>query len=212
MPELSTLIAFTGAAFLLGITPGPDIIYVIIRGAVQGGRAGVVAAAGLTTGLIGHTALCVIGVSAVIAASAVAFTVIKVAGAAYLVFLGVGMMKAGWRGAAMDMGGGNNGIKALSAIYRQTILMNLLNPKVGLFFLAFLPQFVDPQAGPAPPQLLVLGVIFMAVSFVVMGAAGLAGGQVRRWLERRQRAGQWLNISAGGVLIALGVHLAFASR
>ena len=204
MPDTANLLAFIAASALLGITPGPDIIYVVMRGPAQGRRAGLAAAAGLCTGIVGHIALCAAGLSAIIAGSATAFTVIKIAGAAYLVWLGIALWRS--RG-GIDLSG-NATVQPIAGIYRQSIVMNLLNPKVALFFLAFLPQFVTPDGAPVALQLAVLGLIFMAVSFVVMGAAGLAGGQVRRLLARNDRAGRWLERGAGTVLIALGLRLA----
>ena len=208
MPDTTQLIAFVAASAILGVTPGPDIIYVITRGAAQGPRAGIAAAAGLSTGIVAHTALCVVGLSAVLAASATAFTVIKLAGAAYLVYLGVRM----WLSReSLDLSADGGGAP-VGAIYRQSIVMNVLNPKVAIFFLAFLPQFVDPSAGPVAPQFALLGTIFMVVSFVVMGLAGLGGGQLRRVLAQSERAARTIRFAAGGVLVALGVRLAFEGR
>lgn len=204
MPETASLLAFIAASALLGITPGPDIIYVAMRGAAQGPRAGLAAAAGLCTGITGHIALCAAGLSAIIAGSAMAFTVIKIAGAAYLIWLGIAM----WRARGGIDPGAEPPARPLTGIYRQSVVMNLLNPKVALFFLAFLPQFVSPDGAPVALQLTVLGLIFMAVSFVVMGAAGLAGGHVRRLLVRRDGAARWLQRGAGTILIALGIRLA----
>ena len=204
MPGPEQLLAFILASALLGITPGPDIIYVLVRGAAQGPKAGIAAAAGLATGIVGHTVFAVVGLTALLAASATAFTMVKLAGAAYLVYLGIRMFSGSDR---IDLSGDGE-TKPLAAIYRQTILMNLLNPKVGLFFLAFLPQFVDPAAGPAAPQFALLGVIFMAVSFVVMAGAGIAGGQLRRWLATSENASRRIQYAAGTVLVALGLRLA----
>jgi threonine/homoserine/homoserine lactone efflux protein len=204
MPALEQLIAFVVASAVLGITPGPDIIYVVVRGAAQGPRAGIAAAAGLCTGIIAHTAFAVIGLTAILAASATAFTVVKLAGAAYLVYLGVRMLVGRDE---LDLSGDGKQ-QPLGAIYRQTILMNILNPKVGLFFLAFLPQFIDPAAGPVAPQFALLGTIFMAVSFIVMAGAGMAGGQLRRWLATSARATRVIQYIAGTILVALGLRLA----
>ena len=208
MPDASQLTAFIAVSALLGITPGPDIIYVATRGAAQGARAGVAAAAGLCTGIVGHTALCAAGLSAVLAGSAVAFTAIKIAGAIYLIWLGIAMWRASGRIDLSERGPR----QPLGAIYRQSVAMNLLNPKVALFFLAFLPQFVSPGGAPVALQLAVLGIIFMAVSFVVMAGAGILGAQLRRLLARRQRAGRWAEIAAGAVLVGLGIRLALESR
>ena len=207
MPDAAQFATFIAVSALLGITPGPDIIYVIARGAAQGARAGVVAAAGLCTGIIAHTALCAAGLSAILAGSEAAFTVFKIAGAAYLVWLGIGMWRA--RGAMNETGCSR--AQPLGAIYRQTVVMNLLNPKVALFFIAVLPQFVSPGGAPVALQLIVLGAIFMGVSFVVMACAGIAGGQLRRLLQGRRYAGRWMERAAGSVLIVLGIRLAFES-
>ncbi len=205
MPEPAQLLVFVIASAILGITPGPDIIYVITRGAAQGPRAGLAAAAGVSTGIIGHTMLCVAGLSALLAASAPAFTAIKLLGAVYLVYLGVRM----WRARERPDLAGDGKRQSMAAIYRQSIVMNLLNPKVALFFLAFLPQFVSADAGPVAIQLGVLGAVFMIVSFAVMSAAGFAGGEIRKRLATSGRAARWLQCTAGGVLVALGIRLAF---
>ena len=205
MPEPAQLAVFVIASAILAVTPGPDIIYVITRGAAQGPRAGVAAAAGLSTGIIGHTLLCVAGISAVLAASAPAFTAVKLLGAVYLVYLGVRM----WRAREHPDLAGDGERRSIAAIYRQSIIMNLLNPKVALFFLAFLPQFVSADAGPVAVQLGVLGAVFMIVSFAVMSAAGFAGGEIRKRLATSNRAARWVQCTAGGILVALGIRLAF---
>lgn len=208
MPDTHQLLAFIAASVVLGLTPGPDILYVVTRGAAQGARAGIAAAAGLATGILGHTALCVVGLSAVLATSTAAFAVIKWAGAAYLIYLGIRL----WRDrGALDLTGGGDR-KPLAAVYRQTIVMNLLNPKVAIFFLAFLPQFVSPDNGAAPPQLAVLGIVFLIVSFVVMASAGIAGGALHQALTRSQRIVSWTRYGAGGVLVALGIRLLFQEQ
>jgi threonine/homoserine/homoserine lactone efflux protein len=208
MPDASSLIAFIAVSAVLGVTPGPDIIYVIMRGASQGGRAGIAAAAGLSTGVVGHTALCVVGLSAVLAASTLAFNVIKIMGAVYLVYLGIRM----WRDRDALNFADNPKRAALGQIYRQSIVMNLLNPKVAIFFLALLPQFVTVEAGAVEFQFAILGAIFLAVSFIVMSLAGLAGGVIRRSLTKNARAALWLRLAAGGVLVGLGVRLALQSQ
>jgi len=208
MPDASQLATFVIVSFILGITPGPDIIYVITRSASQGARAGIAAASGLATGIIGHTALCVAGLSALLATSAVAFTVIKMAGAFYLIYLGIQM----WRDRSSLNLEQNNGRAMLVDIYRQSILMNLLNPKVAIFFLAFLPQFVAADGGSTPLQLAILGVIFMIVSFIVMSLAGLAGGYLRQAVTKDERISHWIKFTAGGVLVALGVRLALQEQ
>ena len=200
--------AFIAVSAVLGVTPGPDILFVITQAVSQGGRAGVAAAAGLATGIIGHTALCVVGLSAVLAASTLAFSVIKYLGAVYLVYLGIRM----WRDRDSLNFANDPKRAALIQIYRQSIVMNLLNPKVAIFFLALLPQFVTVEAGAVELQFAVLGAIFMAVSFIVMSLAGLAGGVLRRTLTGNARIAQWLRLAAGSVLVALGVRLALQTQ
>jgi threonine/homoserine/homoserine lactone efflux protein len=208
MPEAAHLITFALASLALAITPGPDLIYVMVRGAAQGPLAGIVAALGLATGILGHTLLCIIGLSALLMASATAFTVVKWLGAAYLIYIGVQM----WRHAGKLDFGAPPPPKPLIDIYRQTIVMNLLNPKVALFFLAFLPHFVDPAGGPAWMQFGVLGLIFLGIGLCVMGTAGVAGGMLRRWLATTSRRGALLERFAGAVIIALGIGVALQQR
>lgn len=208
MPEFSQIMMFTIATLLLALTPGPDIIYVIIRGAAQGPKAGLAAAAGLAVGVLGHTAFCIIGLTALLAASAVAFTFIKLIGAAYLIYLGVRMWMAG---NALDLSTDSEN-QSLVSIFRQTIIMNLVNPKVALFFLAFLPQFVDPAVGPVQIQFALFGGIFMVASFVIMAGAGLAGGQVRRFLGNSEKSSRLAHKIAGTLLIGLGLRLVFQDQ
>ncbi len=205
MPELAQIVMFTVATLLLALTPGPDIIYVIIRGATQGPKAGLAAAAGLAVGVLGHTAFCAIGLTEVLAASDVAFKIIKLIGSAYLIYLGFRMWMAG---NTLDLSADGED-KPLALVFSETIIMNLVNPKVALFFLAFLPQFVDPTMGPVQIQFALFGGIFMIASFVVMGCAGLAGGQVRCFLGSSEKANSLTHKVAGTLLIGLGLRLVF---
>lgn len=165
--DITVLTAFSIAVFLLALTPGPDIVYVAMRGVSQGKMAGVTAAAGLITGVFFHIFIAVAGVSAILTASPVLFGLLKYAGAGYIFYLGWNIARSG------PLNLENEGGKyRLWQIYRQTIVMNILNPKVALFFLAFLPQFVD-QGGQNPLlQLVILGLIFQLVSFAVMASVG----------------------------------------
>lgn len=207
MPPTSELIVFAVASLLLALAPGPDLLYVITRGAAQGRAAGVIAAAGLCTGVIGHTLLCIVGLSAVIAASPNAFLVLKVAGAAYLGYLAIRMW--GGRGALADTAANVENVR-LGVIFRQSVIMNLINPKVALFFFAFLPQFVDPAAGSNAAQFAILGAIFLVCGFVVMAPAGVAAGYLRWRLVGSPRAGRVIRLVAGAVFFGLGVRLIVA--
>lgn len=204
MPELSHLLTFIFASLALAMTPGPDLIYVILRGGAQGPLAGFTAAAGLATGILGHTVFCMIGISALLATSSLAFTAIKLIGAAYLIYLGITM----WRRAGRLDFTNNHETKPLWSIYRQTIIMNLLNPKVALFFLAFLPQFVSPNAGSPVMQLGFLGFIFFIIGFFVMASAGLASGWILKRLTKSEKNTSILEKIAATLMVGLGVGLA----
>lgn len=201
MPSLDTLIVFTVAAVLMNLSPGPSNLYIMARSVSQGPRAGVVAAAGLFTGSFAHVAAATLGVSAVVLASAEAFTVLKWAGAAYLVWLGIQHFR--------DSGGivvpvGRVPAKSMGKIYRESILVEVLNPKTALFFLALLPQFVDPAAGSVTAQSLILGliVVFTAIPSDVLIA--FASGGVARKLSANPWFARWMDRVSGAVLIGLG--------
>lgn len=155
--------------------------------------------------MIVHTLFCMVGISALLASSALAFNLIKFAGACYLIYLGVMM----WRDdKAFDVSG-QVLAQPIGAIYRQSVIMNVINPKVAIFFLAFLPQFVTPEAGPLYIQFAVLGGLFMAVAFIVMGIAGVAAGQIKSYVMQNDKTQGLVQYFAGGVLVALGIRLGF---
>lgn len=206
---LDQLMLFVAASFVLAFTPGPDIIYVMTRGVAQGRWAALAAAAGFSLGNIVHTGAAILGVSALIASSATAFTVLKLAGAAYLVYLGIKMFRAPAQALTEGTAGSN---KAVWAVFRQSVLANVLNPKVAVFFLAFFPQFV--RAGGAAPavQMAVLGGAFIVVTFISFGTVALCSGVVSGWLRSRPAAGGRLNKIAGSVLMGLGLSLALSEK
>ena len=201
MPEIGLFIV---ASALLTIAPGPDIVYVLTRGVSQGVKAGIAAALGFATGCIFHTALAALGVAALIRSSDWAFDAVRYAGAAYLVWIGVQALRQR-SSFSMDARGG---ARALATIYRQSVVGNVLNPKVTLFFLAFLPQFVDREAGGAGLQMALLGAIFMAQTALIFGAVAVFSGWIGEWLRRRPALGARLNVFAGVTFIALGVRVA----
>ncbi len=203
MPEIGLFIV---AATLLALAPGPDIVYVLARGIAQGARAGIAAALGFAIGCIFHTVLAAIGVAALIRSSPLAFDLVRYAGAAYLVWIGIQALRhrdAFTLEAANDQRG-------LATIFRQSVVGNMLNPKVTLFFLAFLPQFVDAQAGNAGLQMALLGAIFMAITVVVFGAVALFAGWIGARLRAKPAIAERLNVFAGLTFIALGVRVALA--
>ena len=195
--------AFLLASFLLWITPGPDTMYILARSIAGGMRAGILSALGIGTGILVHTACAAFGLSALLATSALAFEVVRSAGAIYLIYLGVQALRR--RPAHLvspevaPMGGGR--------VYRQGMLTNVLNPKVALFFLAFLPQFVDPAAARGPVPFLVLGGLFVVGG--TLWCLGLAACAARATQAIRRDAGvlAWLERLSGCVYIGLGLHL-----
>ena len=194
--------AFLLASFLLWLTPGPDTMYILARSIAQGVRAGVLSALGIGCGILIHTALAAFGLSALLAASARAFQVVKLAGAAYLIYLGVQALRASGHLATPEVVATSPG-----PIFRQGVLTNALNPKVAIFFLAFLPQFVDPAVGLGPIPFLLLGALF--VSGGTLWCLGLAITAARATRAIRQRAGlmTWLERLSGCVYNGLGLNL-----
>ncbi len=196
---------FIAAGLLLNITPGPDLLFIVGRAAAQGVRAGVSAALGVATGCLVHTAAVALGVAALLAASSTAFEVIKLAGAAYLAYLGVRLLLARPAPtlaeapiAACDAG----------AVFWQGFITNALNPKVALFFLALLPQFVAPQAPSKALALALLGVIFALNSLLVIVPVAWVAGRLGARLQRADAARRWLDRALGVLFLGLAVRLA----
>lgn len=208
MPPFETLVAFFGVSILLCISPGPDNIFVLLQSAMHGRRAGLLVVAGLCTGLVVHTSAVALGLAAVFAASQTAFTVLKLVGALYLAWLAWQAFRAPV--GALPEGQAQTG--GAARMYRRGVFMNVTNPKVGIFFLAFLPQFVNPALGAVSVQVFWLGLTFIVATFLVFGAiacfAGVAGGFLRA-SERAQRALNWLT---GCVFLGLAARLALAER
>lgn len=204
---IETLIAFAVASIVLAFAPGPDNIFVLTQSAMNGPRAGVAVTFGLATGLVVHTAAVVLGLAALIQVSPVAFTVLKVVGAGYLLYLAWGALRAG----AEDLSGENAGL-GLMAYYRRGIIMNATNPKVTIFFLAFLPQFVDPALGGTTLQMLTLAFIFFVVTLVVFSSVALVSGKLGAALKRSPGAQRVINRIAGVVFIGLALRLLASER
>ena len=205
MPDLGL---FLVASALLTIAPGPDIVYVLTRGVAQGRLAGYAAALGFATGVIFHTALAAIGVAALIRSSAFAFSLVRYAGAGYLIYLGIRILAD--RGAfrlAKD-----NADIALWTVYKQSVIGNALNPKVTLFFLSFLPQFINVNAGQVELQMVLLGVIFMLQTVLIFGAIAFFSGVIGEKLRSNSAIADRLNIFAGIIFIALGMRIAWPER
>jgi len=200
------LLLFIGSGLLLNVTPGPDTLYVVGRSTTQGLRAGVVAALGIGAGTLVHISAAAFGLSAILAASAGAFTAIKLIGAAYLVYVGLSLAFS----SSTPLDAAPLAPASLGTVFLQGFLTNVLNPKVALFFLAFLPQFVEADAANKALAFLFLGLVFNANGtlwnlFVAWSAARVTAG-----LRQRAAALKWFNRCVGGIFVALGIRLALA--
>ncbi|CAM2182777.1 homoserine/homoserine lactone efflux protein [Paraburkholderia sacchari] len=195
---------FLATSLAITFAPGPDNLQVLARGISQGRAAGLVAALGFAAGVTFHTTLAALGIAAVLRSSPLAFQILKLAGAAYLVWIGVKAVRSQGLAAA-----GDRPRQPLSTIFRQSVLGNVMNPKVTLFFVVFLPQFVDTHGAQSVTlQMLELGLVFMAQTVVVFSLFGLCAGTIGGWLKRRPRAGVWLDRLAGITFIAIGIRVA----
>jgi len=207
--ESPALGLYVVASLALIATPGQDMVYVITRSLAQGRFAGVCSALGVCLGILVHTALAALGVGAILQASEALFVMLKLAGAAYLVYLGLGMILARYT-APID-GATRTPLSPLSLVW-QGILSNVTNPKIVLFFFAFLPQFVGPASAHPSRDLVLLGVLYAAMALPVKIAVGIAAGTLSQRMLRSGRALVWVNRVSGGVLVALGIRLAWAQR
>ena len=211
MPDASTFALFVAAALVLLIVPGPSVLYIVAR-SVEGGRtAGLVSVLGVQTGALVHIAFATLGLSAILASSAVAFSVVKWLGAAYLVWLGLRRIF----GRDEEEDGVAVGPERLSHVFSQGVIVNTLNPKTALFILAFLPQFVDPVRGAVWAQILLLGATFVILALCSDGLYALISGTAGGWLRRKMegadfRRGQ--RYVSGGVLVALGAVAAASGK
>jgi threonine/homoserine/homoserine lactone efflux protein len=205
VPEISTIGVFAAAAFVLLIVPGPAVLYVTTRSMAQGRAAGLASVLGIETGTLVHTVGAALGISAVLASSAVAFTAVKLLGAAYLVFLGIRRFLVEDR--IEDPEGGTRR-RSMWRTYGQGVVVQVLNPKTALFVFAFLPQFVDPARGSVALQILLLGGILAAMGILSDGAYALVAARLGSWLKSSPRFLRLERYVTGGVLVALGVTAA----
>lgn len=203
-----TLLTFIAASTLLSFAPGPDNLFVLMQSALHGRRAGFLITLGLCTGLLVHTTLVALGVAAVIMVSAVAFLILKLVGASYLIYLAV----MSWRASASALSPEKASRLSARQYYLRGILMNLSNPKVAIFFLAFLPQFARPEAGSVTVQLLVLGGLFIVVALLVFGLIAALASWLAAPLAGSSRAQILLNRLAALVFFGLAARLALSSR
>jgi threonine/homoserine/homoserine lactone efflux protein len=204
MPETQTLVLFALASGVLIVVPGPSVLYIVTRSASQGRRAGIVSMLGIEAGALVHVAAAAIGVSALVASSATAFTVLKYAGAAYLIFLGVRKLLEPPVPADVEGGGRTD-----RRLFWEGALVNALNPKTATFFVAFLPQFIDPARGTVALQALLLGCLFVVVAIVFDSLWALLAGSAGRRLRSGRGSVAMARVS-GGVYVGLGAISALA--
>lgn len=207
MVEASWLL-FIVASLAVIITPGQDMMLVMSRSLTQGAGAGVATAAGVSVGLLGHTVLATVGLGAILQASEWLFFALKLAGAVYLVYLGVTMIRA--KRADLDTGRGAQ--RSRARLFLDGALSNLSNAKIVVFYLAFLPQFVPASAEQPTLSIFALGVTFAVLTFLIKGPVGIFAGALSGWLRSRPAVLTWVYRSSGAILIGLGVKLAFERR
>lgn len=205
---LETVAAFFTASIVLAIAPGPDNIFVLTQSAVNGSKAGLAVTAGLCTGLIFHTSAVALGVAAIFYTSAIAFSVLKYIGAAYLAYLAWQAFRSSGEISETD----GEGKAGFFRLYRRGIIMNITNPKVSIFFLAFLPQFADPARGAVSLQIMALGGLFIIATVLIFGSIAFLSGRISEWFSRSQKFRIILNRIAGTVFLALAARLALAER
>jgi threonine/homoserine/homoserine lactone efflux protein len=200
---------FAVTALLLNLTPGNDMLFVMARSTSQGSKAGIISSLGIMAGCMVHMIAAVAGLSAIIAKSATAFDIIKYSGAAYLIYLGVQSLLDKSKSFKIGVA-----LPELSSrkIFLQGVLTNVLNPKVALFFLAFLPQFINVSNGNTAMQILFLGVWFNIGGTLVNIIVALLFGKIGRWLGKSSNFIQWQKKITGGILIALGIKVALSAR
>lgn len=204
MLTLEVAVTFFATALLLGIAPGPDIIFVLTQSAMFGARAGVITTFGLATGLVAQTLAVALGVAAIFHVWPLAFTLLKFCGAAWLCWLAYLAFRANPERTGKLRG---NSFPGYRALYLRGIVMNITNPKVCIFFLAFLPQFCDPARGSLMIQTLLLGCLFILATIIVFCMAAFLGGKLAQWLNRSSGAQLAINRIAGCVFIGLALFL-----
>jgi len=208
MPSPEVFAAFAVASLALLVVPGPSVLYIVTRSVHHGRAAGLVSVLGIHTGSVVHVAAAALGVSAILASSALAFGVVKYAGAAYLIWLGIRTLRGGSEvhreGVVRE--------RSLGRIYAQGVVVNVLNPKTALFFLAFLPQFVDLSKGSVPAQVVILGITFILLGFLSDGTYALLSARVSRRLRTRTPGALLQRWIPGCTLIGLGVVAAVTGR
>ncbi|MGQ0511860.1 MAG: LysE family translocator [Betaproteobacteria bacterium] len=199
---------FIAASLALIAVPGQDMILVMSRSVAQGVAAGVTTAAGVSTGLLGHTVLATLGLGAILRTSEWLFVALKLVGAAYLLYLGIGLLLT--KRAQLELGSGAR--RSLPRLFLDGALSDLTNPKIALFYFAFLPQFVSPGAENPTLTVFALGVAFAGLTFLVKGPVGVFAGALSGWLRARPAVLLWVNRASGAILVGLAARLAMERR
>lgn len=207
MPE-ATWLLFTFASLVLIATPGQDMILVMSRSIAQGPSAGIATAAGVSIGLVGHTLLATLGLGAILRTSELLFLALKLVGAAYLIYLGIGLLRT----KSPELLVSASSRRSMTRLFLDGAISNISNPKIAVFYFAFLPQFVLPGAAHATLTIFVLGLLFALLTFAVKGPVGWFAGLLSSWLRSRPRVVLWLYRSSGAILLGLGVRLALERR
>jgi threonine/homoserine/homoserine lactone efflux protein len=207
-PGGESLLEFLVAALLVLVIPGPGVLYVVTRSIGQGQRAGLVSVLGLSVGALVHVAAATLGLSAILLTSAGAFGVVKALGAGYLIYLGIRTLLGRHPTTDPDV----VQPRSLRRLFTDGVVVSVLNPKIAVFFLAFLPQFTQPGRGPVPRQVLVLGLLYVALALCTDGAYALLASRLRHRLGRRVIQGPLLRYASGVVYLGLGVSTALANR
>lgn len=208
MPDNTSLLGFVAAALVVLLIPGPAVLYVLARSLSQGQRAGLVSVLGLSAGALVHVAAATAGLSAILLTSATAFGVVKMLGAVYLIGLGIRALLSRQSAPGLDVAAP----RSMSRLFTHGVFVSVLNPKIAVFFLAFLPQFAQPSRGPIPQQVMFLGLLYVALALVTDTAYALLASRIRSWLGTRVIHGPLPRYASGVVYMGMGVSTALAGR
>ncbi|SOC11175.1 threonine/homoserine/homoserine lactone efflux protein [Ureibacillus xyleni] len=206
--DFLTILSFLGAAIVLTIMPGPDNLFTLAQSIAKGKSAGIYTTLGLCTGLLGHITAATIGITAIIYQSAFAFTVVKYVGAAYLLYLAF----KSFREKSSSFSLNSEDLLDYKSLYKKGVIMNLLNPKVSLFFLAFFPQFINYENGNVSFQMLVYGILFLVQTLVIFTFISIFAGQVGNYLRKSTTLSKKINIIQGCLFTVIGLKIAFSQK
>ncbi|NOT09447.1 MAG: LysE family translocator [Gemmatimonadales bacterium] len=208
MPSSTSLTGFVATAVVLLLIPGPGVLYIVARSLSQGQRAGLVSVLGLSAGALVHVTAATAGLSAILLTSAAAFDVVKALGAGYLIYLGMRTLFARRPPDGVEVSPPRSSYR----LFTDGVVVSVLNPKIAVFFLAFLPQFVEPSRGPVPQQVLLLGLIYVVLALLTDSAYALLAGSLRHWLGGRVIQGPLPRYTSGVLYVGLGVSTALTGR